>query len=145
MKIFDLAEFRRRFIQRPSLRFQTGRIWRAARLRRGPEAPTAVLIGFSRWKTFILDFLPEYNVVLQDLGAASLEDLEAAFSAPRPHAFAWSYNFPPDLALFCARRGIPLTYVEDGFLRSQGLGAARTTPASLVFDDRAMHFDRLRP
>jgi capsular polysaccharide export protein len=59
--------------------------------------------------------------------------------------FAWSYSAPPDLSLFCERHGIPLTYVEDGFIRSVGLGADRTAPASLVFDDMAMHFDRLRP
>jgi capsular polysaccharide export protein len=38
-----------------------------------------------------------------------------------------------------------LTYVEDGFIRSFGLGADRSAPLSLVFDDQAMHFDRLRP
>jgi len=59
--------------------------------------------------------------------------------------FTWSYKAPPDLRLWCQRNGVPLTYVEDGFVRSFGLGAERSSPLSLVFDDMAMHFDRLRP
>ncbi len=94
----------------------------------------------------MLDFLPEHNVaVLSHDGSAPLAALEGLLRLPKPEIFAWSYNFAPDLELFCRRKGLPLTYVEDGFIRSLGLGVARSAPASLVFDDRAMHFDRLRP
>lgn len=136
----------RRLFKRLGTLIRTEPLWRARRASLGPEAPTAVLIGFSRWKTFMLDFLADHNVILLSRdGMASLEDLKTILGLRRPHVFAWSYNFAPDLPLFCERHSLPLTYVEDGFLRSAGLGVARTSPASLVFDDRAMHFDRLRP
>lgn len=35
--------------------------------------------------------------------------------------------------------------VEDGFLRSAGLGAALTTPLSWCFDDTGLHYDPARP
>ncbi len=37
------------------------------------------------------------------------------------------------------------TRVEDGFLRSKGLGAALTPPVSLVLDDIGIYFDPTRP
>jgi len=37
--------------------------------------------------------------------------------------------------------GLPLHRVEDGFLRSRGLGAALVPPLSLVTDDRGIYFD----
>lgn len=93
----------------------------------------------------MVDFLPNHNVVF--LGHGPAVD-PAAFDVigefPDPEIFTWSYKFPPKLQDFCSRAGISLTYVEDGFLRSIGLGAERSTPLSLVFDRKAMHFDRLR-
>ncbi|SDT97389.1 hypothetical protein [Stappia sp. ES.058] len=119
--------------------------WSAAVERAGRDAPTAVLFGFARWKTFILDYLEDYNVAVASFGSAATEaQLLDIGRHASPHVFTWSYKSSPDLPLFCKRHGIPLTYVEDGFIRSFGLGADRTSPASLVFDQRAMHFDRLR-
>ncbi|MGL6208410.1 MAG: capsular polysaccharide biosynthesis protein, partial [Paracoccaceae bacterium] len=39
----------------------------------------------------------------------------------------------------------PLRRVEDGFLRSRGLGAALVPPLSLVTDDRGIYYDPTRP
>ncbi len=39
----------------------------------------------------------------------------------------------------------PLIRVEDGFIRSQGLGAALTPPLSLVFDRSGIYYDPTRP
>ncbi len=41
--------------------------------------------------------------------------------------------------------GIPCLAVEDGFLRSVGLGAAFTQPLSLVFDATGLYYDPTRP
>jgi capsular polysaccharide export protein len=40
-----------------------------------------------------------------------------------------------------ARSGVPLIRVEDGFIRSVGLGSDFLPPASLVCDSRGMYFD----
>lgn len=43
-----------------------------------------------------------------------------------------------------APAGVPLRRVEDGFLRSRGLGAALVPPLSLIADSRGIHFDPTR-
>jgi capsular polysaccharide export protein len=44
-----------------------------------------------------------------------------------------------------ATRDLQVTRVEDGFLRSRGLGAALTPPLSLVTDDLGIYYDPTRP
>lgn len=48
----------------------------------------------------------------------------------------WANKAPPDL---------PCLRVEDGFLRSRGLGAALIPPLSLVTDDLGIYYDPTRP
>lgn len=47
-------------------------------------------------------------------------------------------------ALVSAAAGLPLARVEDGFLRSRGLGAELVPPVSLVADDRGIYYDPAR-
>jgi capsular polysaccharide export protein len=44
-----------------------------------------------------------------------------------------------------ACEGVPLTRIEDGFLRSRGLGADLIPPLSLVSDDLGIYYDPTRP
>jgi capsular polysaccharide export protein len=60
-------------------------------------------------------------------------------------AVVWGKLGPKDLARGCHTQGVPLVRMEDGFLRSVGLGADLTAPASLVLDERGMYFDPGRP
>lgn len=53
---------------------------------------------------------------------------------------AWGMSPVPKLP-----EGVRLWRVEDGFLRSAGLGAGLTPPMSWVFDDLGLHFDARRP
>src|SRR5205823_580662 len=66
--------------------------------------------------------------------------LHAAGSPPRAIA-AWASRIPAGLPEAAARHGIPLIRVEDGFVRSVGLGADFLPPASLVFDAGGMYYD----
>lgn len=43
------------------------------------------------------------------------------------------------------RRGVPLVEVEDGFVRSVGLGADLVPPQSVVVDPLGIHYDPVRP
>ncbi len=58
---------------------------------------------------------------------------------------AWASRAPEGLGEAAAAREIPLARIEDGFLRSRGLGARLTPPLSLVRDDLAIHYDPARP
>ncbi|MEZ5541705.1 MAG: capsular polysaccharide biosynthesis protein [Pseudomonadota bacterium] len=57
----------------------------------------------------------------------------------------WGMRDPPGLAELARRSGIPVWRMEDGFLRSVGLGSDLTAPASLVLDRQGIYFDPTRP
>jgi len=53
----------------------------------------------------------------------------------------WAAREPADLKVRAAALKVPLWRVEDGFLRSNGLGALNAPALSLVLDRHGMHFD----
>lgn len=104
----------------------------------------AACVGMSFWKRRrIADFLrstggtPVFRrTVAGALRAASSE------SGTEPRAIAvWASRMPAGLAEAAASHGVPLVRVEDGFVRSVGLGADFLPPASLVFDRGGMYYD----
>jgi capsular polysaccharide export protein len=56
------------------------------------------------------------------------------------HLLIWAGKEPPDFT-----PKAPCLRVEDGFLRSRGLGAELVPPLSLVTDDRGIYYDPTRP
>jgi capsular polysaccharide export protein len=58
---------------------------------------------------------------------------------------AWPSRAPPDLVPRAAAAGIPVVWVEDGFIRSAGLGAGFLPAASLTLDSRRPYFDPAGP
>lgn len=57
----------------------------------------------------------------------------------------WSSKSYPGLEDACRRDGIPLLRMEDGFLRSVGLGANFIPASSLVLDGRGIYYDPATP
>lgn len=87
----------------------------------------AELIGFSPWKRgFIPDFLggKTQNFQFRRTASGKSTQQKIVWGASNVDA-QWR--------------------VEDGFLRSVGLGAALTRPLSLVFDDVGIHYDASQP
>jgi len=65
---------------------------------------------------------------------------------PQPMtAVVWASRKTPELASWAAARGVPLWHMEDGFLRSAGLGSDLTAPGSLVLDPDGIYYDPSRP
>jgi capsular polysaccharide export protein len=101
----------------------------------------AVCLGMSFWKRRqVRDFLRSST------GAPAFRRTKnAAFAAarrrPRGSIAVWASRAPAGLAEAAEQRGIPLIRVEDGFVRSVGLGSDFIPAASLVLDSRGMHFD----
>ncbi|SFR42179.1 Capsule polysaccharide biosynthesis protein [Yoonia tamlensis] len=109
------------------------------------EKPTAVLVGFSDWKSWMVDALPDYHVVFLGHSPRVADALLRAIPKfDDVTVFVWSYKYPDALNEICAANNIDMVYVEDGFIRSVGLGIKKSAPLSLVFDKSAMHFDRHR-
>jgi capsular polysaccharide export protein len=57
----------------------------------------------------------------------------------------WASREPEGFAGRCAAQDAPLVRMEDGFLRSVGLGANLEAPSSLVLDRQGIYYDPSRP
>jgi capsular polysaccharide export protein len=57
----------------------------------------------------------------------------------------WAARVKDTLVADCARHGIDLLRIEDGFLRSKGLGSNYLPAASLVLDPDGMYYDARHP
>ncbi len=65
----------------------------------------------------------------------------ASAAAVEGSVVVWAAREPEWLAGACAAAKVPLQRMEDGFLRSVGLGLARVRPMSLVVDPVGIHFN----
>ncbi|MBE9475943.1 MAG: capsular polysaccharide biosynthesis protein, partial [Proteobacteria bacterium] len=105
---------------------------------------TAVCLGMRLWKRgFLSRFLScgrgaplFYDDAIKAVEAASIEE---------GRVLVWAGRETEELAKDCALWEVPLIRVEDGFLRSAGLGAQLVAPTSLAFDDSGIYYDPTRP
>ncbi|WP_245667640.1 capsular polysaccharide biosynthesis protein [Neptunicoccus sediminis] len=102
-----------------------------------------VFVGMRLWKR---GFLRRY--FQQDGPAPVFEDdpAKAARLAKEKSGavYVWSGKETEALSAACDTSGVPLIRVEDGFLRSSGLGAALVEPVSLALDDLGIYYDPTR-
>ena len=74
-------------------------------------------------------------------------DADAALAATQARGgalLAWSASAPPDLRSRAEAAGVELLWLEDGFIRSAGLGAAFRPGASFALDRRGPYYDPSR-
>lgn len=69
----------------------------------------------------------------------------AAAGARGGALLAWAASAPADLPARCAAAGVELRWLEDGFIRSAGLGAAFRPGASFALDAGGAYFDPAAP
>ncbi len=101
----------------------------------------AVCLGMSFWKRRqIRDFLRS-STGSPAFRRTKNTALAAARRRPGSSIAVWASRAPAGLAEAAEQSGIPLIRVEDGFIRSVGLGSDFIPPASLALDSRGMHFD----
>ena len=117
----------------------------AARRRRDAETEGLThLLGVHRWKDFHVEpFLKGRRSELTYTMHA-----EVALERQRQRGgriVVWASREPDGLAERCAAQGAPLVRMEDGFIRSVGLGANLAPPSSLVLDHRGIYYDPGRP
>ncbi len=102
-----------------------------------------VAIGMRRWKHACLERFHGHVRPLvheDDTGRAV-----ALARAEGRDLLVWASRESPDLEPAATAAGLRLRRVEDGFLRSRGLGARLVPPLSLVLDDTGIHYDPTRP
>lgn len=108
--------------------------WLGLQRRKRSSLPGALqVLGFSRWKLpLAANFF--WGSALQF--AKGHQDLDGTTAI-----LSWGTKSDPLLQNHPA----PITRVEDGFLRSVGLGANKTRPLSWVVDDLGIYYDATRP
>ena len=93
------------------------------------------MFGFSRWKqSLVTDFF----------NGSSIRFAKRPGHLKKAGAIV-TWGCAHDLAMSRLAHGSHAGRVEDGFLRSVGLGANKTRPLSLVFDDLGIYYDATRP
>ena len=103
--------------------------------------PVACLTGVARWKrqrvcAMLGGPLPHYPTAARAVAAAAAAGGAVA---------VWASRAPPGLAAIAATAGVPVYRIEDGFIRSAGLGAKLVQPASIVVDRTGLYFDATGP
>lgn len=97
-----------------------------------------VAMGMRLWKR-----KPLQQVFGQET-ALAFDDVATSATAMDRAVLVWAGKETPELQGMCNAAGVTLRRVEDGFLRSKGLGAALIPPLSLVTDDLGIYYDPTR-
>jgi capsular polysaccharide export protein len=103
-----------------------------------------VCFGMSYWKRpFVRRYLRSPGRRVRFV--ASPRELEGEPDLRGATGVVWSSRKSGELARWAEARGLPLWSMEDGFLRSAGLGSDLTAPGSLVLDPDGIYYDPSRP
>lgn len=103
--------------------------------------------GFSHWKhTFVAPFFDKQPIFINPWFAK--EHLKKALAkgiSAQSTIYIWGKKSFPDVEAYALEHHMPLYRVEDGFIRSVGLGSDLTQAYSLVVDSRGIYFDPTQP
>lgn len=99
-------------------------------------------LGFSPWKR---GFVPGFLARPKLLKFGKLEPGVVAEADPASRVVAWASSLPEGIVAACQKKQMPLWRLEDGFLRSVGLGSDLVRPLSLVLDSRGIYYDASQP
>ncbi|WP_193221926.1 capsular polysaccharide biosynthesis protein [Amylibacter sp. SFDW26] len=100
----------------------------------------SICLGMRLWKRgFLRQFLSTEHTTPRFVSSAE----QAAQLAQKANGrvLAWAGKVTSDLVQQCKAKDVPLVRIEDGFLRSVGLGAQLVAPVSLAFDDQGIYYD----
>jgi len=104
----------------------------------------SIAIGYRRWKAenvrpFLASNPQQVHFVGNARKAAKLQP------GPQDRLIVWGADPAQDIKDLADRSGATLLRMEDGFIRSVGLGSDFIPPQSLVLDASGMYFDPRQP
>lgn len=104
---------------------------------------TIYCVGVSLWKQAVMK--PFFRLPACDLRFVSRLDKIPTEKLPEnSRLLVWGRGKTAQLD-FAQRHALPILHMEDGFIRSVGLGSNLTPPLSLVIDDVGIYFDATAP
>ncbi|MEX0297682.1 MAG: capsular polysaccharide biosynthesis protein [Kordiimonas sp.] len=109
----------------------------AERQMKRPQAKRTLAVGFSLWKRgFVPEFFGSFAGETQFVKPKALESIEYADG---DMVVLWGRKH--DVEALAIPEHIPVWRMEDGFLRSVGLGSDLRRPSSLVLDRAGIYYD----
>lgn len=100
-----------------------------------------VCFGFSYWKRpFVRAYLSAPGGEVRFLRSPKQVQQSEGLTA-----VVWASRSTPALTTWASAARVPLWNMEDGFLRSVGLGSDLTAPGSLVLDREGIYYDPRQP
>ena len=106
---------------------------------------TVLALNVSEWKrSYIKRCFPEYHFKYLSI-KADLSDIATKIKKSKSHIlFLWGAKCQPGLEDYCRKNRIKIIRIEDGFIRSVGLGADHILPYSICLDEKGIYFDATR-
>lgn len=110
-----------------------------------PTQPFALVFNVAPWKRgYIRNYLSEYKVMFVGL-SHDLEKYESLANLANVVIVVWGRSVLAHIQDFGLRHDLPIYHIEDGFIRSIGLGASHTSPMSICFDKSGLYYDAHQP
>ena len=121
-------------------------MWWIIQPKKHTNKPVAFVFNVSRWKySYLPPFLNEYEVRFVPYGK-NIKLLKYELNKYDKKVFIiWSFNEEEEISKYAVENNIPIYRIEDGFIRSIGLGSMHTPPYSLCLDKKGMYFDSSKP
>ncbi len=111
----------------------------------GPQRKNRVIgFGFRQWKAANLKPIFGLHQELVHF-SKDISDLDRYQLSEGESVLYWGARPPSELVDHVSDRKSRLLHVEDGFIRSVGLGSDLIRPLSLVMDQKGVYFDATRP
>ncbi len=105
---------------------------------------TTICLGMQGWKRrHVRPFLASTGG--RTIFARSGDQALRKGAKPGDRVLVWGGHEPPGLLPLVSQLGAPLGRIEDGFLRSVGLGSDFERPMSLTIDWQGAHYDPTAP
>ena len=107
-------------------------------------APCNIVTGVSWWNRATLAALLAADGTAVEHRETFADGLDEARARAAP-LYAWASKVTDADEAAAKAAGVPLTFVEDGFIRSVGLGAGLARGGSFVLDRSGIYYDATRP
>jgi capsular polysaccharide export protein len=107
--------------------------------------PIVALAGIAWWKREAIERMLWLGRGRFPPHAKTAEQAVATAREQRGAVGVWPSRMPDGLEQRALEAGVPIVAIEDGFIRSIGLGAGLHPPASIIADTRGIYYDPRRP
>jgi capsular polysaccharide export protein len=110
------------------------------------KKPSILFYNCFGWKVdLIRKIYPQYHCLFISKKKSILKYHVLCMKHQISACVIWGMSEPSHLITFLKKKNIPLWRLEDGFIRSCGLGVHFVLPYSLCLDKTGMYFDATRP